>query len=200
MNVQLELHIQCLWREMCVQIELNVVHLPLLMSNYRSKECLAKFLKKIKVKVMCSRFFWLLPALIIGSIVNECPAFITPIALFSRQFEEMREIQLRFFDGFTRIMRNIRSTMKQSALKRKKIHFRNVEDRFSSFLLMNSVATIRTNNRTTIGCCMFLNFISDVSILCPWTNWKQRNSKSNQRKSFFIKLFLLISIAFSRHS
>jgi hypothetical protein len=45
MNVLLKSHTQYLSQEMYVQIELNVDHLQLPMSNYHSKEHLAMFLK-----------------------------------------------------------------------------------------------------------------------------------------------------------
>ncbi len=45
MNVPLRYHIRYLLQEMYVQIELNVDHLRLPMSNYHPKEHLAMFLK-----------------------------------------------------------------------------------------------------------------------------------------------------------
>ena len=122
-------------------------------------------------------------------MVNEWPGFITPIALFSRQIEEMKEEQKNFL-RFTRIMRNIRCAMKQSEMRNRN-SFPILLNFFT--LLMNSMTTIRTHDRTSVSCCMFLNFISNIAIFCSRTNF----FFSNENKSFFLQfatLFFFSSI------
>ena len=70
MNVLLKYHNQYLSQEMYVQIELNVDHLQLPMSNCHSKEHLAMFLK-YQICMLTKIDHFILPAFIMGSIVNE---------------------------------------------------------------------------------------------------------------------------------
>ena len=88
------------------------------MSNYRSKEHRAKFLEEEEKFYLHKQSIRLsyVPALIIGSIVNEWPGFITPIALFSI-IEMLNQAYVKC-EIFTGIMRNIWCTMKKSKVEK----------------------------------------------------------------------------------